>query len=57
MPENISEPEKELFKNAQFITYDKQDKQYIIDVCLKRISVLYGDDFGSFIKLMLDYNN
>jgi len=55
--ENISETEKNLFKNAQFITYDKQEQQYMIDVCLKRISALYGNDFGSFVKLMLDYNN
>ena len=57
MPENISESEKELFKNAQLIRYDQQDKQYMIDICLKRISALYGSDFGSFVKLMLDYNN
>ena len=57
MPENISEIEQQLFKNAQFIKYDKHEKQYIIDVCLKRISAMYGNDFGSFVKLMLDYNN
>lgn len=57
MSENISETEKNLFKNAQLITYEQRDKQYIIDVCLKRISALYGNDFGSFVKLMLDYNN
>jgi len=57
MPEKFSETEKSLFKNAQFVTYDKQEQQYMIDACLKRISALYGNEFGSFVKLMLDYNN
>lgn len=56
LPMQISETEQGLFRNAQFITYDKEDKQYIMDVCLKRINVLYGDDFEHFVKLMLDYN-
>lgn len=55
-PENISSKEKELFKNAQHITYDPVNKEYIIDVCLKRIGDLYGNDFESFVKLMLDYS-
>ena len=57
MAEDISETEKDLFKNAQLITYEHQNNQYIIDVCLKRISALYGNDFAGFVKLMLDYNN
>lgn len=57
IPENISDTAKNHFKNAQFVTYDKHEQQYMIDVCLKRISALYGNDFGSFVKLMLDYNN
>lgn len=56
IPQHISETEKQLFKNAQFITYDRHERKYMIDVCLKRISDLYGNDFGSFVKLMLDYN-
>lgn len=55
-PEKMSEKEHELFKNSQIISYDQMNEQYIIDVCLKRITDLYGNDFGSFVKLMLDYN-
>lgn len=57
MAENISKTEEGLFKNAQLVKYDKHEKQYIIDVCLKRISALYGNDFESLVKLMLDYDN
>lgn len=57
MPEKLSEDDKALFKNVQIVSYDQHETQYIIDVCLKRISTLYGSDFGSFVKLMLDYNN
>lgn len=57
MPEKFSEEEKNLFKNAQIVSYDQHETQYIIDVCLKRINTLYGSDFESFVKLMLDYNN
>lgn len=57
MPDKFSEAGKSLFKNAQLVTYDKQKQQYMIDACLKRIGTLYGHDFESFVKLMLDYNN
>lgn len=57
MPETISEDEKNLFKDAQIISYDNSVPQYMIDTCLKRISTLYGEDFMNLVKLMLDYNN
>lgn len=56
MEENISNKERDLFKNAQLIAYNSENKNYIIDVCLKRIGDLYGIEFESLVKLMLDYN-
>jgi putative intracellular protease/amidase len=56
MPENISTTEEKLFSQAQLVKYNQREKQYMIDVCLKRINSLYGNDFANFVKLMLDYN-
>lgn len=55
-PDAVSQVERALFKNAQLITYENKEKLYIIDVCLKRISNLYGSNFAVLVKLMLDYN-
>ncbi len=56
MPETFSQSDEAIFKNAAFIKYDLNEKQYMIDVCLKRISDLYGANFTGLVKLMLDYN-
>lgn len=56
MPETFSKNDEALFKNAQYIKYDPEQKQYIIDVCLKRISQQYGSSFANVTKLLLDYN-
>lgn len=56
MPESFSKSDERIFKNTPFITYDKQENQYTFDVCLKRISSLYGNDMANVVKLMLDYN-
>ena len=56
MPESFSKSHEELFSKAEFIKYDNQQKQYMFDVCLTRLSGLYGGDFVNVVKLMLDYN-
>lgn len=56
MPETFSKKDEIFFKNAQYIKYDQEQKQYIIDVCLKRISQQYGSSFENVTKLLLDYN-
>lgn len=56
-PGTLSNTDESFFKNTQFITYDHAQKQYIIDICLERISREYGNAFGQVTKLMLDYNN
>ena len=56
MPESFSKTDEAVFKNAQYIKYNNQKKQYIIDTCLKRISQQYGSGFENITKLLLDYN-
>jgi hypothetical protein len=56
MPETFSPGEESLFKKTAIIPYDHNSKQYMIDVCLKRITDLYGASFANLVKLMLDYN-
>lgn len=56
MPETFSKKDEIFFKNAQYIKYGQEQKQYIIDVCLKRISQQYGSSFENVTKLLLDYN-
>lgn len=56
MPETFSRTDEAFFKNAQYIKYGHQQQQYIIDVCVKRISQQYGSSFANVTKLLLDYN-
>ncbi|HRI21203.1 MAG TPA: DJ-1/PfpI family protein, partial [Panacibacter sp.] len=56
MPETFSKNDEASFKKAEYIKYDQQQKQYMIDVCLKRISKQYGSSFENVTKLLLDYN-
>jgi len=56
MPETFSKNDEAFFKKAQYIKYDHQQEQYIIDVCLKRIAQQYGSSFENVTKLLLDYN-
>jgi putative intracellular protease/amidase len=44
------------FKKAEIIRYGNLQKEYPINVCLKRIGEQYGNRFGNFIKISLDYN-
>ena len=56
MPGTFSKNAEVFFKKAQYIKYDHQQEQYIIDVCLKRIAQQYGSSFENVTKLLLDYN-
>jgi transcriptional regulator GlxA family with amidase domain len=44
-----------LSDDTKIIRYDLKNR-YPIDVCLTRISELYGEKFQNVVKLMLDYN-
>ncbi|MEP7110461.1 MAG: DJ-1/PfpI family protein [Ferruginibacter sp.] len=55
-PGSFSKADTAFFKNAKQIRYDDLQKEYPIDVCLKRISELYGNKFKNVVKLSLDYN-
>lgn len=56
MPELFSKDDAVIFKNAKIIPYDKLQKQYLINTCLKRIEQQYGHPFEKFVKISLDYN-
>ena len=56
MPEAFSKTDQLFFKKIKTINYDNQQKQYLIDVYLKRIAGQYGDQFEKFVKVSLDYN-
>jgi putative intracellular protease/amidase len=56
VPESISKEEELYFRNIQMIRYDKLEKQYLVDICLKRIVQQYGHQLESVVKKSLDYN-
>lgn len=43
-------------KSVEIIKYNDTQKQYIINICLDRISGLYGKNYVNIVKLLLDYN-
>jgi transcriptional regulator GlxA family with amidase domain len=45
-----------LFPHKELVTYDQDSLLYPFDVCLSRISKLYGVKFSDAVKLTLDYN-
>ena len=51
IPESFPKSDENLFIGAELIRYEKQQKQYIIDVCLSRILGLYGSDFCKCCKI------
>ena len=55
-PGSISFLNKSTIKNTKIISYDAEQKQYPIDICLKRIGEQYGHGFEDFVKISLDYN-
>ena len=56
MPEAFSKTDQLFFSKIKTISYDNQQKQYLIDVYLKRIAGQYGHQFTKFVKVSLDYN-
>lgn len=52
----FSEIEKGAPASSALVTYDKPQRQYIIEECLQRIGSQYGKKFEYIVKLMLDYN-
>lgn len=56
MPEAFSKTDQLFFSKIKTISYDNQQKQYLIDVYLKRIAGQYGHQFEKFVKVSLDYN-
>ena len=55
-PSSFSINSNALFSSAELVTYDNNQKRYIIDECLQRIETLYGKRYQDIVKLMLDYN-
>jgi putative intracellular protease/amidase len=56
MPSSLSKEAESNFKNAKIIRYDKMQKQYPVNICLKRIGEQYGNKFEEFVKVSMDYN-
>jgi putative intracellular protease/amidase len=55
-PKSFTTPEQNLFNKASIIKYNRDPKQYPIEICLERIAALYGTNFKNCVKLTLDYN-
>ncbi|WP_147206423.1 DJ-1/PfpI family protein, partial [Segetibacter aerophilus] len=55
-PKSFTIAEQNVFQRASIIKYDRQPKQYAIEICLDRIAALYGTNFKNCVKLTLDYN-
>jgi hypothetical protein len=56
MPEAFSKEKEAFFKDSKIVRYDNLQKQYLVDVYLKRIGEQYGPSFEKFVKVSLDYN-
>lgn len=56
MPGSFSKEDRSYFKNTKFILYNTLQKQYLLNICLKRIGQQYGQSFEKFVKISLDYN-
>jgi putative intracellular protease/amidase len=56
MPELLPKSEEAAFANTTLVKYSASDKEYIINLCLKRIKEQYGDKFENITRLLLDYN-
>jgi len=55
-PELFTKADQVFFKNTKIVRYDHQQKQYLVDKCIKRIGDQYGSRFADFVKISLDYN-
>jgi hypothetical protein len=55
-PSDFSQVAEKHFEKIEIVKYDRLEKVYIIDYCLKRIRNQYGPKFEHITKLLLDYN-
>lgn len=55
-PTSISQSEQLLFGNTTLVKYDRENKEYMIDLCLNRIRQQYGEKFENVVRVLLDYN-
>jgi hypothetical protein len=55
-PESFSNEDESYFKNTKIIGYNDLQKEYLLNVCLKRIEQQYGPQFQKFVRISLDYN-
>ena len=56
MPVSFTKEDELYFRNTKIIRYTTLQKQYLINICLKRIGKQYGQQFEKFVKISLDYN-
>ncbi|MEP7238837.1 MAG: DJ-1/PfpI family protein [Ferruginibacter sp.] len=56
MPESFSKEDANFFKGIKTVSYDKLQKKYLFNICLKKIREQYGHQFENFVKISLDYN-
>jgi transcriptional regulator GlxA family with amidase domain len=55
-PSVLSKQEQKLFGTTEIVAYDNLKKEYIINYCLDRITIQYGEKYQNIVKLLLDYN-
>jgi transcriptional regulator GlxA family with amidase domain len=56
MPGSFSKEDAVFFSGIKTVSYDKMQKGYLFNICLKRIGEQYGHSFENFVKISLDYN-
>jgi transcriptional regulator GlxA family with amidase domain len=56
MPGSYSKEDAKYFRDIKTVSYDETQKEYLFDICLKRIGEQYGQQFENFVKISLDYN-
>jgi hypothetical protein len=56
LPATFTEKDAAFFSDTRLVRYDDLATKYPIDICLDRISALYGHKFKNVVKLLLDYN-
>jgi transcriptional regulator GlxA family with amidase domain len=52
----FSKEDEKYFEKSELVKYENLQQQYIIDLCLDRISKQYGKKYQNITKLLLDYN-
>jgi hypothetical protein len=55
-PDLLTKSEEFIFSNIPIVKYSTLNKEYIINLCLKRINEQYGDEFENIVRSLLDYN-